>query len=287
MFNKKTIKKFMTMAVLSGFALSLSTPVLAQQQIGMGQSSVENLTGKVESEISNDTFYTATGDAIGGDDLFKKGQVTVAFDQLKEDEKTRFLQRVDEITQEQVQADAQLVENIEAGTANSAAANKVVTDGTVSEFWAKLSRKDTVASRMIVVASQDFRPDFFGASQFLAPFAPTVGVATAVFIILSAFAFFFFLAVDLFYFMTPPFQLAVQNKSEKGFMKLVSGAVSTRAVKSLEDVQSDGGNPLIKYAVRSWVLVLAWSVLLLFFASNSLLTLIGPAANLVSGLLGF
>ena len=41
------------------------------------------------------------------------------------------------------------------------------------------------------------------------------------------------------------------------------------------------------YMVRSWVRLLIFAVFLLYFASNSMLTLVGPAANFFGGFLGF
>ena len=141
---------------------------------------------------------------------------------------------------------------------------------------------------MIVTATKDIRPDFFGASSILKPFTPAINVATAVFVLLAAFAFFLFLAVDLFFFMAPPLQFYVVNGADKGGMsKAVSLMISQTARDSLTESQKTGKNPMTTYFVRSWLRLLIFAIFLLYFASNSMLTLVGPASNFLSGFLGF
>ena len=242
-------------------------------------ASQQKVRDAVATQVSGKNYKSDTGDTISGSKLYKAkdGNVTDEFDKLTENDKKKFLTDVDNAVQKKHK------DSIEAGDETNP-----VTDDTVNQFWDQLKRKDTVASRMIVTATKDIRPDFFGASNVLKPFTPAINIATAIFVLLAAFAFFLFLAADLFFFMAPPLQYYVLNGADKGGMsRAVSLMISQTARDSLTESQKTGKNPMTMYMVRSWVRLLIFAVFLLYFASNSMLTLVGPAANFFGGFLGF
>lgn len=242
-------------------------------------ASQQKLRDAVETQVSGKNYKSDTGDTIPGSKLYKAkdGNVTDEFDKLTNKEKQRFLSDIDGAVQKKHK------ESVEAGDETNP-----ITDDTVNQLWDQLKRKDTVAANMITTATKDIRPDFFGAASILQPFTPAINVATAVFVLLASFAFFLFLAADLFFFMAPPLQFYVLNGGDKGGMsKAVSMFISQRARDSLTESQKTGKNPMTTYFVRSWVTLLLFALFLLYFASNSMLTLVGPASNLLSGLLGF
>lgn len=280
---KKVAGVLLVTGVLLGSGLSSGDAFARQRSLTDNKvdesASQQKVRDAVETQVSGKNYKSDTGDTISGSKIYKAkdGNVTDEFDRLTSAEKKKFLTDVDNAVQKKHK------DSIEAGDETNP-----VTDDTVNQFWDQLKRKDTVAANMIVTATKDIRPDFFGASNVLKPFTPAINVATAVFVLLAAFAFFLFLAADLFFFMAPPLQFYVVNGADKGGMsKAVSLMISQTARDSLTESQKTGKNPMTTYFVRSWLKLLIFAVFLLYFASNSMLTLVGPASNFLSGLLGF
>lgn len=280
MFTTKT-KKFVAGAMLSATLLGgVVTPVLANEN-----GSIARVSERVQSEISDEIYRRPDGTGATGNALYEirsgEARVTSEFDTLSESEKQRFLGDINDVALQMQEADAQALEE------NPNAVTNAVTAGTISDFWELLGRRDTVASRMIAVVNQQFKPDFIGANALLAPFAPIYNVGTAVFLILAAFSFFLHLAIDVFYFQTPWMQYWVtKNDGSEGIKGIGANMVSKRAKDALNN-SKDGGNPLVKYIWASWFQMFLYAVVLLFFAANSMLTLVGPLANLVGGFLNF
>lgn len=277
-FKQKLTTGLVAVSML--FALGMqATSVNALGNEDSTSESVTRLQEDVYSDVQGNVYRTPKGDGIKGSDILNKdGEVSDKFDELKEGDKTKFLQDVDKSANNKRKKDE---EKVNAGDAPT----NTVTQGTVNAYWDKLKDKGSVASRMIVVATADVQPDFQGASLLLRPFTPYINTGMAVFIILASLAFFFFLAVDIFFFMTPPFQYMVLNGGGDGAAKWMGYFVSARAQASLKETQ-DKGNPLIKYIGKSWIQMAAYAVVLLFFASNAMLTLVGPVSNLVANLVG-
>lgn len=282
--NVKFKKFFATSLValsLAGASVSFApSNVFALGPDEVSSQSLENLIEDVRGEIESDIYRTPEGDGIRGRDIFnKKGEITDNFDKLTEQDKNKILSDIDRAAKESEQDD---LASVNAGEDKT----NLVTAGTVSRFWERVRDKNSVASRMITVATSDVRADFQAGSAFLAPFTPYVNTGMAVFIILASLSFFFFLAVDVFFFMTPPFQYLVLNGSGNGFQKVVGSFVSQRAQDALKD-SDKGGNPLLKYFAKSWLQMFAYALVLLYFTGSAMLTLVGPVSNLVAGILGF
>lgn len=286
--NIKSFSKRLFLAfalILAVFSIGSST-TYALGTDDVSSESVDKLVTEIRDEISNNVYYTPEGDGIRGRNIFgSDGQVTDEFDKLKESEKNQFLKDIDAVAKKSRDRDTEAVNNGSTKT-------NVITDGTLSAFWQKVSDKNSVASRMIVVSTQDYRADFNSASIFLAPFSPYFNTGSAVLIILASFGFFLFLAMDLLFFTTTPLQWYVENGGggQGGSAmahKVVSSLVSFRATSALKEATSNGGNPLLKYFAKSWGHMLAYALVLLFFAGNSMLILVGPIVNLFASLLGF
>lgn len=285
---KTQTKKFVATLMLSTAMLGLGGASVTGFALGDGSvatssESVTRLTEDVYNDVSGNTYRNTTGDGIKGSALFTRdGEVTDKFEQLTEADKVKLLQDIDAAAQDS-QAD-----DTEAINSGSQITN-AVTDGTVSKFWEDLKEsRNSVAAYMISVATADLAPDFQGASDFLAPITPFFNTGMGVFLILASLSFFLFLALDIFYFMAPPFQYYVNSANgEKGFKGFVGGMVTFYAKKALEEAMQEGGNPLVKYIGKAWLMLFAYALVLLFFASNATLTLVGPLANLFAGILGF
>lgn len=280
---KKLLATTLVATALFGGGLATAPSAFALGQQETSSQSLENLIDDVKSEVDDKIYRTPTGDGIRGRDIIESDGadvvVTDKFDELSEADKNRFLSDVDTAVQDSKEDDREAVNSGQDKT-------NLVTEGTESAFWAKVRDKNSVASRMITVATKDVRADFLSGSVFLRPFTPYVNTGMAVFIILASLMFFFFIAVDVFFFMTPPFQYLVLNGSGNKYQKVIGSFVSNRAQSALKESEQ-GGNPLIKYFFKSFVQMFGYALVLLYFTGSSMLTLVGPLANLVSGILGF
>lgn len=124
--------------------------------------------------------------------------------------------------------------------------------------------------------------------NFLSPFYPFFNTAIAVFLILASFSFFFHLAVAVFYFMTPSFQYFVKGSegNKDGMRGYVASIIPKQAVLANDQAMDKGGNPLLIYIGKTWIMMLAYALILIFFATNSMLVLVGPISSLFTSLVG-
>lgn len=252
---------------------------------GAGDTSSESmnrLQEKVFDEVSDNTYRTTTGDGLTGSKIYnQKGEVTSNFDKLTEGDKNKVIQDINRAVKKTAEKDAA---SIEAGDAT----NNAVTKGTVNKFWKNMREvRSSTAGYLISVATADVAPDWDSASNFLSPFYPFFNSAIAVFLILASFSFFFHLAVAVFYFMTPSFQYFVKDaKESKDARGYIASIIPKQAVMANDQAMERGGNPLLIYLGKTWVMMLAYALVLLFFATNSMLVLVGPLSNLFASFLG-
>lgn len=279
-FKKLTATLLLSTALL-GAGVSGGTSAYALTSASEESLAQERLVQDVYGDVSDNLYHDKEGDGVKGSDLLtEKGNVTDTYENLQESDKKKFLVDVNQAVNDSYQEDTQAANQGEAPT-------NQVTKNTVSQFWSKLQDQGTVSNYMIAVATRDVRPDFNGASDFLRPVTPTFNMFMGVFLILASLSFFLFIAVDVFYFMATPFQYVVKSGEGNKAFKVLGGFVSKRAQDSLAASEQGNKNPLIIYLGKTWVMGLAYALVLLYFASNSMLTLYGPLANLVSGILGF
>lgn len=282
-------KKFVATLLLSASMLGLGAGAVNGHALGEGSvatssESVTRLTEDVYNDVSGNTYRNTTGDGLKGSALFtRKGEITDKFSDLTESDKVKLLQDIDAAAQDSQEEDTEAINS-------GSQITNAVTDGTVNRFWEDL--KDTnnsVSAYMISVATADVNADFQAASDLLAPITPVFNTFMGVFIILASLSFFLFLALDIFYFMAPPFQYYVNSSDgdKKGLKGLLGGCVTFYAKAALKEAVDEGGNPLVKYIGKAWLMLFAYAIVLLFFASNAMLTLVGPLANLFAGFLGF
>lgn len=286
---KKTATKLVASLMLSTALLGIggagASTVLAESNTD--SASVEKLIDNVRSDISDNTYRTTTGEGIQGSSIYnKKGEVTQEFDKLTNGEKTKVMRDIKDSADRAQARDTEKIRNGED-------VKTAVTKGTVSEFWKQLrENNNTVAASMITAVTKGLTPDFNSAYDFLSPFIPFFNTATGVFLILASISLFLFIAIDVFYFMNSSFQYFVGTDTSaggdmKGIKNIAGSMVSPYAKKAMESAISEGKNPLWKYFASTWFLMLGYAVVLLFFATNSMLVLVGPFANLLGGLLGF
>lgn len=244
--------------------------------------SMSRLQEKVYDEVSGNTYRTTTGDGLTGSKIYnQKGEVTSNFDKLTEGDKNKVIQDINRAVKKTADKDATAIESGDA-------TNNAVTKGTVNKFWKDMRevRKST-AGYLISVATADVAADWDAASNFLAPFYPLFNSAIAVFLILASFSFFIHLAIAVFYFMTPSFQYFVKDaESAKGARGYIASIIPKQAVTANDQALDKGGNPLLIYIGKTWVMMLAYALILIFFATNSMLVLVGPISTLFASLVG-
>lgn len=284
---KKFIVKLFTAVALLGVSAGAGASIVAPVEVsaqrlgassasgsGSGSQSFDNLASYVVDQVGDNIYVSNTGDTYYGRDILDaSGNVSDKFDLLTEPQKQQFMTDVQTATDNKRDSD------VENGVENNP-----VTQDTITNYWKVLAQRETVASRQIVLATRDIRPNFDAAARFLAPFTPHFNTFIAIFLILAAFAFFIFLAVDIFYFNAPPFQYFVQNGGENVVSKLAVNMVSERAKASLQESQNGKGNPLLKYIIKSWAHLVAFGLTFLYFTTGSMLALVGPLVNLFAGL---
>ena len=245
--------------------------------------SMERLKDKVYSEVADNTYRTNTGDGISGSKVYnQKGEVTSTFDKLTEGDKNKVIQDINRAVKKAADKDAAAIES--GDTVQNA-----VTEGTVNRFWKDMKEvRSSTAGYLISVVTADVAPDWAGASNFLSPFYPFFNTAIAVFLILASFSFFFHLAVAIFYFMTPSFQYFVKGSegTKGGFHGYVASIIPKQAVLANDQAMDKGGNPLLIYIGKTWIMMLAYALILVFFATNSMLVLVGPISSLFTSLVG-
>lgn len=244
--------------------------------------SIERLKDKVYSDVADKTYRTNTGDGIPGSKIYnQKGELTSNFDKLTEKDKNKIVQDINVTVEKSQDKDA---ESLEAGDT----VQNAVTKGTVNRFWKDLRQtRASVAGYLISVATADIAPDWDAASNFLSPAYPLFNGAIAVFLILAAFSLFFHLAVAVFYFMTPSFQYFVKDaESAKGMRGYVASIIPKQAVLANDQALDKGGNPLVIYIGKTWFMMLAYAIVLCFFATNSMLVLVGPLSALFADYIG-
>lgn len=247
----------------------------ATNSVGSNESqSFNNLAEHVLNEVGDNIYISNTGDTYRGSELLDSdGNVSARFDDLTEKQKNQFMVDIQSAAQDKMDSD--VANGVE---------NNPVTQNTIDNYWKELAKRDTVGSRMIVLATRDIRPNFDAAGRFLAPFTPHFNTFIAVFLILAAFAFFIFLAVDIFYFNAPPFQYFVEKGGDNVVSKVAVNMVSERAKSSLQATQNGKGNPLLTYIMKSWAHMVVFGIAFLYFTTGSMLALVGPLVNLFSGL---
>lgn len=245
--------------------------------------SMSRLQEKVYNEVSDNTYRTTTGDGLSGSKIYnQKGEVTSNFDKLTEGDKNKVIQDINRAVQRAADKDAAAIESGDA-------TNNAVTKGTVNKFWKDMREvKSSTAGYLISVATADVAPDWAGASNFLSPFYPAFNTAIAVFLILASFSFFLHLAIAVFYFMTPSFQYFVKGAGEgsKGVQGYVASIIPKQAVLANDQAMDKGGNPLLIYIGKTWLMMLAYALVLIFFATNSMLVLVGPISSLFASFIG-
>ena len=234
--------------------------------------SMERLQDKVYSEVADNTYRTNTGDGISGSKVYnQKGEVTSNFDKLTEGDKNKVIQDINRAVKKAADKDAAAIES--GDTVQNA-----VTEGTVNRFWKDMKEVRSSTAGYLIS----------GASNFLSPFYPFFNTAIAVFLILASFSFFFHLAVAIFYFMTPSFQYFVKGSdgTKGGFNGYVASIIPKQAVLANDQAMDKGGNPLLIYIGKTWIMMLAYALILVFFATNSMLVLVGPISSLFTSLVG-
>lgn len=245
--------------------------------------SMERLQDKVYSEVADNTYRTTTGDGVSGSKIYnQKGEVTSSFDKLTEGDKNKVIQDINRAVKKAADKDAAALES--GDTVQNA-----VTEGTVNRFWKDMKEvRSSTAGYLISVVTADVAPDWAGASNFLSPFYPVFNTAIAVFLILASFSFFFHLAVAVFYFMTPSFQYFVKGSegNKDGMRGYVASIIPKQAVLANDQAMDKGGNPLLIYIGKTWIMMLAYALILIFFATNSMLVLVGPISSLFTSLVG-
>lgn len=245
--------------------------------------SMSRLQEKVYNEVSDNTYRTTTGDGLSGSKIYnQKGEVTSNFDKLTEGDKNKVIQDINRAVQSAADKDAAAIESGDA-------TNNAVTKGTVNKFWKDMREvKSSTAGYLISVATADVAPDWAGASNFLSPFYPALNTGIAVFLILASFSFFLHLAIAVFYFMTPSFQYFVKGAGgdTKGARGYVASIIPKQAVLANDQAMDKGGNPLLIYIGKTWLMMLAYALVLIFFATNSMLVLVGPISSLFASFIG-
>ena len=243
--------------------------------------SMSRLQEKVYNEVSDNTYRTTTGDGLSGSKIYnQKGEVTSNFDKLTESDKNKVIQDINRAVQSAADKDAAAIESGDA-------INNAVTKGTVNKFWKDMREvKSSTAGYLISVATADVAPDWAGASNFLSPFYPAFNTAIAVFLILASFS--LHLAIAVFYFMTPSFQYFVKGAGDgsKGVQGYVASIIPKQAVLANDQAMDKGGNPLLIYIGKTWLMMLAYALVLIFFATNSMLVLVGPISSLFASFIG-
>lgn len=298
-FKKSAKNIFATLlvstAVLGGGVVASQTgivkvaePVVAHAlgggSVETSSESVERLKDKVYNDISDNTYRTNTGDGVKGSKIYnQKGEITSQFDQLTESDKNKVVKDIDRAVQKAEDKDKEALESGDSVT-------NAVTHGTTSRFWNDLKAdKNSVSGYLIAAVTNDLAPDYQAASDFLSPMFPFFNTGIGVFLILASFSFFFHLAVAIFYFMSPELQYFVGSDSKNGsgansggggFKGFIGGIVPKQAIVANDEALNNGGNPIFKYIGKTWALMLAYAIILLFFAHNAMLTLVGPISNL-------
>lgn len=293
MSSKFNFKRLCASALLTVSLLGAGVSVAGSTQAyAFGDTTLQNTTSEsvdrliddVYSKLSEKTYRTETGEGVNGTKIFNnRGEITDKYDNLTNKDKTQVLKDIDS------EADKLRTKDKESIAEGNEVTN-AVTKGTTSRFWDKVKRSNsTVSAYMIGAATDSVAVDFNSATELLAPIIPWFNTGMGVFLILASLSFFLFIAVDVFYFFAPPFQLVVSSwKNEKGFKGVVGGGFVTPYAKSaFEDYLSKGKNPLISYMGKTWLILLCYATVLLFFATHATLTLVGPIAGLIANALGF
>jgi len=88
--------------------------------------------------------------------------------------------------------------------------------------------------------------------------------------------------------MTPSFQYFAKGAegTKGGFSGYAASIIPKQAIAANDQALDKGGNPLLIYIGKTWIMMLAYALILIFFATNSMLVLVGPISSLFTSLVG-
>ena len=291
--KKKWSKVVVLLCTLVVMCFSMSVSVFAtDSQYSESEQAKNDLSTKVQSDLSSNTYSIDGGGTYSGSDLFKQDNGNGAyhinedkFNELTSKDQTQFVQDIADSCDKQVK-DSKDNSTGGAGTAD-------ITDSTVQNWWKELQSQKGVGSKFLNIILANTKPDFVTANAIYQPFSGVVGTVLGLIAVLLMAFLGIVMVSDIAYIALPPVRMLVSEggdhgKPEKSKIFSHDAIYAVECAENNSDAGSGGGKQALGiYLKRRIVMLIILGICLLYLVQGQIYTLVGIVLDLVSGFLGF
>lgn len=259
------------------------------------QEALKTISSEAYGNVSSEQYELEGGGTVKGSQLLEKKESGVYDVNKREYEKLNSKGR-NEFVNDIVESTNESIENGE---------KTGVTQETQADWFRQLQKNKGFGSKLLQEALNDTGPDFATGSEIFKPFS---GPLSTILGLLTIVIFSFFgitVALDIFYITIPPVRLLLGDgggssggsapgmggpggaNGGNALTKLGSKAVSSAAIKSVQEAENGDTNALIGYFKRQIVTFFVLGICLVYLIGGQLWVAVGWVLDLMNGMLGF
>lgn len=295
--NKRFKVPFVTLCLLFITLFSMPLMVSASSTSGGTSSSVKisvteedealmELSGSVQTSLSQKPYALEDGGNISGSDLFVKDD---KYPNGGTSDQYVYTINEDNFNRLSNSAKTSFVSDIVEYSSAVEESNPNVSESTVDRWWKDLQSQEGVGSKFMMEILKNTKPDFVSANRIYKPFSGPVGIALGLGSVLICALLGVSIVLDIFYITIPPFRMFSEGSSngKKGFTSHLISHHAETAVKEAEGGNGGSKQPLAIYFKLQAFQMIILGICLLYLVSGQLYTLVGWILDLLRGFLHF